>query len=112
MKHIIAFLFVSLFSVTAFAAGEPVVTEALVRIQTDPASGRAQAFFEKTVTIDGVAYAQPWQEVSWDLGAERTVTVGDKTLTYAEVFAAVQAIALQERDTPPPVPEPEPTPSP
>ncbi len=96
----------------ALGAGEPVVTEALVRIQTDPASGRAQAFFERTVTIDGVAYAQPWQEVSWDLGAEKTVTVGEQTYTYAEVFAAVQAIAQQERDTPPPAPEPEPAPSP
>lgn len=81
----------------ALGAGEPVVTESLVRIQTDPASGRAQAFFEKTVTIDGVDYRQPWQEVSWELGAEKTVIVGEHTYTYAEVFAAVQAIAAQER---------------
>ena len=82
----------------ALGAGEPVVTEALVRIQTDPATGRAQAFFEKTVTIDGVDYRQPWQEVSWELGAEKSVTVGEKTLTYSEVFAAVKAIAEQERN--------------
>lgn len=87
----------TLFAFLALGAADPVVTETLVRIQTDPASGIAQAYFEKTVTIDGIAYRQPWQEVSWALGADKSVTVGDKTLTYAEVFAAVQAIAQQER---------------
>lgn len=110
MKSRIIPLILSVLAFLALGAAEPVVTEALVRIQTDPATGRAQAYFEKTVTIDGIAYAQPWQEVSWSLGAEKTVTIGDKTLTYAEVFAAVKAIAEQEKaaaDAPAPPPEPE-----
>jgi len=111
MKTRIIPAIITVLAFLALGAGEPVVSEALVRIQTDPATGRAQAFFEKTVTVDGIAYRQPWQEVSWELGAAKSVTVGEKTYTYAEVFAAVQAIAQQERDTPPPVePDPEPQP--
>lgn len=106
MKTRIIPAIITVFAFLALGAGEPIVTEALIRIQTDPASGRAQAYFERTVTIDGIAYRQPWQEVSWELGAARSVTVGEKTYTYAEVFAAVQAIAQQERDTPA-VPAPE-----
>lgn len=97
MKSRLVPALITVLAFLALGAGAPVVTEALVRIQTDLASGRAQAFFEKTVTIDGVDYRQPWQEVSWDLGADKTVTVAETTYTYSEVFAAVQAIAALER---------------
>lgn len=94
----------------AVAASAPVITEALVRIQCDPASGQAQAFFEKTVTVDGQAFRQPWTSVSWATGSDKTVTVDGKTYTYAEVMAAVVAIANQENQ-PAPAPTPEPTPA-
>lgn len=79
------------------AASAPTITETLVRIQTDPASSQVQAFFEKTVTVDGVEFRQPWSQVSWAIGADKTVTVAGKTYTYAEVLAAAVAIAQQER---------------
>lgn len=92
----------------AVAASAPVITEALVRVQCDPASGQAQAFFEKTVTIDGQSFRQPWTSVSWATGSDKTVTVDGKTYTYAEVMAAVVAIANQENTPPAPTPEPAP----
>lgn len=86
------------------------ITEQLVRIQTDPPSGRVQAFFERTVTVEGVPYRQPWHEVSWSLGDSSPVpiTLSDgtqATTTRAAIFAAVQAIAAAEKAaqaTPPP----------
>lgn len=80
----------------AGAASAPTVSESLVRIQCDPAGGQVQAFFEKTVTIDGQSFRQPWTSVSWATGSDKTVTVDGKTYTYAEVMAAVVAIANQE----------------
>lgn len=100
MKKII--LFLALVGL-AGAASAPTVTESLVRIQCDPASGQVQAFFEKTVTIDGQSFRQPWTSVSWATGSDKTVTVDGKTYTYAEVMAAVVAIANQE-NTPAPAP--------
>lgn len=87
----------------AGAASAPTVSESLVRIQCDPAGGQVQAFFEKTVTIDGQSFRQPWTSVSWATGSDKTVTVDGKTYTYAEVMAAVVAIANQE-NTPAPAP--------
>lgn len=87
----------------AGAASAPTISESLVRIQCDPAGGQVQAFFEKTVTIDGQAFRQPWTSVSWATGSDKTVTVDGKTYTYAEVMAAVVAIANQE-NTPAPAP--------
>lgn len=72
-------------------------TTSLVRIQTDPASGSVQAFFENSTVVDGVTYSKPWEQVSWAIGAEKTVTSGGKTYTYAEVLNAAVAIAEQER---------------
>lgn len=92
----------------AGAASAPTVTESLVRIQCDPAGGQVQAFFEKTVTIDGQSFRQPWTSVSWATGSDKTVTVDGKTYTYAEVMAAVVAIANQENTPPAPTPEPAP----
>lgn len=74
------------------------VTESLVRIQCDPASGTAQAFFDKKVTVGDSTFTSPaWTQVSWQIGSDKTVTVGEKTYTYAEVFLAVQAIAAAEK---------------
>lgn len=80
------------------AASAPVITETLVRIQTDPASGHVQAFFEQTTPINGKPVkVGDWIEVSWDIAANKTVTSNGKTYSYGEVLAAVQAIAQQER---------------
>jgi hypothetical protein len=38
----------------------------------------------------------PWTTVQWPLLSDKTVTVDGKTYTYAEVSAAVTAIAHQE----------------
>lgn len=91
----------SLLTLLAFAQAVSSST-ALVRIQTDPPAGRVQAFFERTVTVDGVAYRQPWQEVSWALGDDSPVaiTLADGTpaqTTRAAIFAAVAAIAAEEK---------------
>ena len=105
-----SFIFLACLLVAGIALAQVVTTtEQLVRIQTDPATGRVQAFFEKSVTIEGVSYKQPWTEVSWAIGADKMVTVGEKTYTYAEVLAAAQAIAEQEKAAqaaPPLEPEP------
>jgi hypothetical protein len=81
----------------AFAqAPTPAPTEQLVRIQAETTTGDVTAFFERSVTIDGVKYPAPWQSVSWN-NSTKTVTVGERTLTYSEVMQLVRAIALQER---------------
>jgi hypothetical protein len=77
---------------------DPIITTTLQRIQTDPQGEApiATAFFEKKTTIDGQTYVAPWTQVTWPLLSDKTVTVGDLTLTYAQVSAAVTAIAYQE----------------
>jgi hypothetical protein len=77
---------------------DPIITTTLQRIQTDPQgeSPVATAFFEKKTTIDGQVFVSPWTQVTWPLLSDKTVTVGGKTYTYAEVSAAVTAIAHQE----------------
>lgn len=74
----------------------PSVTEQLVRIQSEVASGDVTAFFEKSVTVDGTTFRQPWESASWN-ASDKEVTVGDLTLTYAQVMGLVVAIATQER---------------
>lgn len=90
---------------------EPVITTSLARIQTDPQAVNpvATAFFSKTIETDGAKFEAPWASVSWPLASDKTVVVGENTYTYAEVSAAVVAIAYQEKalaDAPPPAPEP------
>jgi hypothetical protein len=77
---------------------DPIITTTLQRIQTDPQGDApiATAFFEKKTIIDGQTYVAPWTQVTWPLLSDKTVTVGDLTLTYAQVSAAVTAIAYQE----------------
>jgi hypothetical protein len=105
-------LTLALAAVALVAAEAPVATETLKRIQCDLETNTVQAYFEKKITVDGQTFVQPWVGVGWTLGSDKTVTVGDKTYTYAEVMAAVVAIANQERNAPPPAPAPEPTPAP
>lgn len=101
----LAFLLLPL---AAFAQA-PAPTESLVRIQSEVATGDVTAFFERSVTVAGVTYRQPWESVSWR-ASDRTVTVGQQTLTYSEVMQLVVAIAMQERaaqQAPPPAPPPQ-----
>lgn len=81
---------------------EPIVTDTLERIQCDPASLRASAFFEKKTVIDDQVYTQPWAEVTWPIDSAKTVTYTFEgaryTQSYAQTMAAVSAIARQERD--------------
>lgn len=89
----------------ALAASDPVVTTKLVRIQCDPASNTSTGFFEQKTVIDNQTYTAPWTSVNWAIDSTRTVVVDGKTYTYAEVSAAVFAIAEQERTNPtPPTP--------
>lgn len=74
----------------------PTVTEQLVRIQSEVTSGDVVAFFEKSVTIDGTKFKQPWESVKWN-ASEKQVSVGGMTLTYSQVMGLVIAIAMQER---------------
>ena len=78
----------------------------LFRIQTDPnasASPTATAFFQTKTTVGGVDFISPqMQAVTWPLNESgKTVAVNGKTLTYAEVSAAVVAIAYAEKDAQP-----------
>ena len=77
---------------------DPIVVTTLQRIQTDPQGEApiATAYFEKKTIIDGQTYVAPWTQVTWPLLSDKTVTVGELTLTYAQVSAAVTAIAYQE----------------
>lgn len=89
---------------------DPIITTALARVQTDPQGDNpvATAFFSKTTEIDGAKFEAPWESVSWPLQSDKTVTVGELTLSYAEVSALVTAIAYQEKaeaDAPAPVVE-------
>ena len=75
-------------------------TISLARIQTDPATGFATAFFETTYADDtGTVVARsPWVPVQWSLTAtDKTVTVDGITLTDAQISAAVVAIAERVR---------------
>lgn len=84
------------FALLSLAASSVTTSEQLVRIQSDVSSGQVTAFFEKSVAIDGTTYSQPWESVSWN-ASDKTVTVGDKSMTYGEVMQYVVAIANQER---------------
>jgi hypothetical protein len=91
----ILFLAVSL----AGAASAPTWTATLVRIQTDPSSGIATAYFERTVTVGDTVAKHPdgWQSVSWSLGGNATTTLSGVTLTDAQVMQFVVAIAERRR---------------
>jgi len=76
----------------------PTIQTSLVRIQCDPASGTATAFFEKQTTVDGTVFLGAWTPVSWLLAdTEQSVVVDGITLTYAQVSAAVTLIAYQAK---------------
>lgn len=73
------------------------VSTSLARIQTDPASGFATAFFEQKTTIDDKDFFADWVSVRWSLTADKTIIVGDLELTYSQVSAFVTALAYQEK---------------
>jgi hypothetical protein len=106
MKNKLRFLIAPL-ALLLLAASTPVVTDTLTRIQCDPATATtATAFFEKKTVIDGATFTQPWEPVTWSVASTRTVTYtyGGQSFTspYAQVMAAVVAIANQERVDPTP----------
>lgn len=77
---------------------DPLVETSLARIQTDPASGVAQAFFEQKTTVGDQVFLSPWTSVNWSLAdADKFVEVDGLKLTYAQVSQAVVAIAYEER---------------
>ena len=78
---------------------DPIVVTTLQRIQTDPQGEApfATAYFEQKTVIDGQTYVAPWTQVTWPLRSEKTVTLDELTLTYAQVSAFVVAIAEQEK---------------
>lgn len=86
------------------AASAPVVTDTLTRVQCDPASGVAKAFFEKKTVVENQTFVQPWEDVSWDVNSTRDITYTYEgksyTAPYAQIMAAVVAIAHQERNEP------------
>jgi hypothetical protein len=79
----------------------PEIESYLYRIQTDPSASAdpvATAFFGERATVEGQVFDRPIaSQVSWPLGSGDTVTVGELTLTYAQVSAFVVAIAHQVR---------------
>lgn len=78
---------------------DPLVETSLARIQTDPASGVASAFFEEKTTINGQTFVSPWTSVGWSLtDSEKSVTVDGIELSYAQVSQAVVAIAYAQRE--------------
>lgn len=88
---------------------ESQVETSLARIQTDPASGVALAFFEQKTTVGDQVFLSPWTTVSWSLTDQaNSVTVDGISLTYAQVSQAVVAIAYQVRATPVVVEQPAP----
>ena len=97
-NRILALLFIALASIVG-AASAPGWVSTLVRIQTDPATGTATAFFERTITIDGTVAKHPdgWQSVTWSLGGNTTTTLDGITLTDAQVMQFVVAIAERRR---------------
>jgi hypothetical protein len=71
----------------------------LFRIQTDPnTSPTATAFFGEKVTVGETTFKNDIaRTVNWNLtDQDQSITLGNKTLTYAEVSAFVTAIAYQE----------------
>lgn len=96
--RILALLFLA--ATLCAAASAPAWVATLVRIQADPASGNAQAYFSRTMEVAGVGtvvHPDGWQQVSWSLGGNTTTTIGNVTLTDAQVFQFVAAIAERRR---------------
>jgi P pilus assembly chaperone PapD len=101
MKKLITLLLsIAVASLLIAAAATATVETKLARIQTDPNSGDdpvATAYFSQTTTVGDQKFEAPWTSVSWRLkDTEKTVTVGDLTLAYAQVSQFVTAIADKE----------------
>lgn len=96
MKPRVILFFLGLVALLSLAAVTVTTSEKLVRIQSEVQTGDVTAFFEKSVTVDGTTYVQPWESVSWN-SSDKTVTVNGETKTYHDVMVFVVAIAQQER---------------
>ena len=75
------------------------VDTSLARVQSDPVGENpvAVAYFKQDTVIDGVVFSAPWTSASWPILSDKTITVGDITLSYAQVSALLTAIAYQEK---------------
>ncbi len=95
MKKVLLFLALA----GALLAASPAITDTLKRVQFYPETGKIVAEFESSALVNGqtLVVPGPWSQVSWQAGANKTVTVGERTYTYAEVSAAVLAIVAQEK---------------
>lgn len=86
-------------------------TSALYRIQTDPADGVVEAYFDNAVTVEGVTYTRPRQRIAWPIGSAEPVSITladgtEATTTRAALMTAIVTIALEEKAKADP-PEPE-----
>ena len=79
---------------------DPIITVALVRIQTDfnQEVPITTAVFEKTTIISGESFASPIVEHRYAAVSEKTVTSGGLTLTYAQMNSFVTAMANGEKE--------------
>ncbi len=88
----------------SIAADSPIIADNLTMVQSAPASGNVQSFWQKTIDLsDGkgpTSYGPP-VETDWPIAAIGTVsiTLSDGSVaqtTYAAVAAAMVTIATQE----------------
>jgi hypothetical protein len=105
MKHkpFLALLAVIALSVSAQVQA-PTVTDSLMSIRIDSGSPVTIALFQKTIALGSVSYPQPWEQLGWNKSSIRTITYvfngKSTTESYAQVTAALVAIANQERANP------------
>jgi hypothetical protein len=108
---LLALFAVALLALAPSRAAAQTVVDNLTIIQTAPASGVVQAFWQKSTVVEGVTFSQPLVENAWKLGDTGTVSIvlaDGKTAvtTRAAVFNAVVAIATQEHAKPLTAPAP------
>jgi len=108
MKSIAVLLVIAAASAATllFAAAAVTQGERLSNIQAAPGTGKVQAFFQPTVDLGDGKGAQDigtLVSVEWPLTGSQSVTIslsggGTATTNRAFLFAAVLAVAQQERD--------------
>jgi hypothetical protein len=105
MNKLIALILLTLIAAPlALAQEAPVIetTSSLYRIQTDPADGIVEAFFDNAIIVAGVTYTQPKERVAWPIGSAETIAITlvdgtTATTTRAALMAAIVAIAQEEK---------------
>ena len=98
---LLAMFALALLALAPSRAAAQTVVDNLTIIQTAPASGVVQAFWQKSTVVEGVTFSQPLVENVWKLAdtGEIEITLADGTkakTTRAAVFNAVVAIATEE----------------